>query len=66
MMMSTTPTTNLKLVMRAAVFTFVAIGGMATGLGLTTYTLAKANDMVVASVSANANGTGQQASCYLK
>jgi hypothetical protein len=39
---------------------------MATGLGLTTYTLAKANDMVVASVSANANGTGQHASCYLK
>ena len=65
-MMTTTPKTSLKLVMRAAVFTFVAIGGMATGLGLTTYTLAKANDLVVAGVSANANGAGQHASCYMK
>ena len=64
--MSNTPTTNLKLVVRAAAFTFVAIGGMGTGLGLTTYTLAKANDMIVASVSADASSTGQQASCYMK
>ena len=64
--MSTTQTVTLKLVARAALFTFVAIGGMATGLGLTTYTLAKANDLVVASVSANTNSSSQQTSCYMK
>jgi hypothetical protein len=65
-MMNTSPTTSLKLIARAAVFTFVAIGGMGTGLGLTTYTVAKANDMVVASVSSSATGASQQTTCYLK
>ena len=64
--MNNSPKTSLKQVARAAVFTFVAIGGMATGLGLTTYTVAKANDMVVASVSSGATGSTEQTSCYMK
>jgi hypothetical protein len=64
--MNRTPPNSLKLVFRAALFTFVAIGGMATGLGLTTYTVAKANDMVVASVTGNDTSAGQSTSCYLK
>ena len=64
--MNASPKTSLKLVAKAAVFTFVAIGGMATGLGLTTYTVAKANDMVVASVAASSSATSQQACCYMK
>ena len=64
--MNTSPRTSLKQVARAAAFTFVAIGGMATGLSLTTYTVAKANDMVVASVSSDVTGNSQQTSCYMK
>ncbi len=32
---------------RAALFAVVAVGVMATGLGVTTYTLAKANELVL-------------------
>ena len=64
--MNTTPKVSLKLVIRAALFTLVAIGGMGTGLGLTTYTVAKANDMVVASVSGDTTATVQQTSCYMR
>lgn len=46
---------NLKqksvLVIRAGAFALVAIGGLATGLTITTYTLAKANDYVFAGSS---------------
>ena len=64
--MMSTAATNLKLIARAALFTFVAIGGMATGLGLTTYTLAKANDLIIASVSSTSSGNGQAPNCTLK
>lgn len=47
---------NLKqkalLVARAGAFAMVAIGGLSIGLTITTYTVAKANDLVFADVAA--------------
>ncbi|MDX1569546.1 MAG: hypothetical protein R3200_03610 [Xanthomonadales bacterium] len=31
---------------RAAAFAMISVGGLATGLGLTTYTVSKANEMM--------------------
>ena len=41
---------QLTMIARAALFAVIAVGGMATGLSITTYTLSKANDIVVARV----------------
>ena len=48
---------KVQLVARAAAFATIAIGGLSAGLSITTYTVAKANDMVFPGATAAARAT---------
>ena len=55
---------RLPMVARAALFAMAVVGSMSLGLGLTTYTIAKANDYVLTSVNGDASALGSKpASC---
>ena len=50
---------------RAALFAVVTVGGLSLGLGFTTYTVAKANDYMIASVKADSTNPSE-ARCLAK
>ena len=56
----TAQTEKLQMVARAALFAVVAVGGMSLGLGVTTYTIAKANDYVMTTVQGDGSALGTE------
>jgi hypothetical protein len=60
-----TQTVKLQTVLRAALFAVMTVGSMSLGLGLTTYTIAKANDYVLTSINGDAPGLGNEPAACL-
>ena len=56
----TEQTKKLQMVAQAALFVVVTVGGMSLGLGVTTYTITRANDYVLTSVKGDASVLGTE------
>ena len=58
-------TNKVHMVVRAALFSVAVVGSMSLGLGVTTYTIAKANDYVMTSVNGDASALGTEPAACL-